>query len=97
MKQSEPIHTRLERLRRQAGYTAAEMARLIGAAESTYREWENGRGMKLPPFQKISEVLSISVTELIVGQPPELDTVVRELEKIEKNVGELKAKLSSWI
>ncbi len=97
MKQLEPIYERLERLRKQAGLSAAEMARLIDVPESTYREWENGRGMKLPPFQKISEVLSISVTELIIGQTPELDSVVRELESIEKNIRVLKAKLSSRI
>jgi len=97
VKQLEPIYERLERLRKQAGLSAAEMARLIDVPESTYREWENGRGMKLPPFQKISEVLSISVTELIIGQTPELDSVVRELESIEKNIRVLKAKLSSRI
>jgi DNA-binding transcriptional regulator YiaG len=46
----EPLNQRLERLRREKGLTAKAMAKLIGVAESTYREWEYGRGLKLPGF-----------------------------------------------
>ena len=76
MKQSktgaqEALNERLKRLREERGLTAKAMAGLIDVAESTYREWEYGRGLKLPPLQKISQVLTISVTELVTGQRPE--------------------------
>ncbi len=77
--------------------TAKAMARLIGVPESTYREWEHGRGMKLPPFQKISQVLAISVTELITGQRPPLSDAVKTIEAVEQKLGELKSYLSSLI
>lgn len=65
---NELFHKRLECLRRDRKLTAKAMTQSIDVAESTYREWEKGRGMKLPPFQKISQVLTISVTKLITGE-----------------------------
>lgn len=94
---TEPIHLRLARLRREKKLTAKAMARLIGVPESTYREWEYGRGMKLPPFDKISQVLAISVTELILGQRPELAAVTQALESVEQKLREIRSNLSSLI
>ncbi len=92
---SESVHQRLKKRREEAKLTAKEMAKLIGVPQSTYLDWENGRGMKLPPFQKISQVLAISVTELVTGERPELQFVSQELEKIELLVREIRAQLSS--
>src|ERR1700679_3386462 len=86
------LNQRLERLRRERGLTAKAMAKLVGVAESTYREWEYGRGLKLPPFQKFSQVLAISVTEIMTGQKPDWEELVEELEVIEKRINELKLK-----
>ena len=94
---NEPIHERLTRLRREKNLTAKAMARLIGVPESTYREWEYGRGMRLPPFQKISQVLAISVTELITGQRPMLASVTEALDAVEQKLREIRSNLSSLI
>ena len=93
----ESIHLRLSRLRREKKLTAKVMARLIGVPESTYREWEYGRGMRLPPFKKISQVLAISVTELITGQQPSQVAVTEALELVEQRLREIRSNLSSLI
>lgn len=94
---TELFHQRLEKIRREKKLTAKAMAELIDVPESTYREWEKGRGMKLPPFQKISQVLAISVTELVIGEKPEWQDVLERIKDIETNVAELRANLSSRI
>ena len=91
----ENLAARLRRLRLNKRITAAEMARLIGVAPTTYREWEKSRGLSLPPFQKISQVLAISVTELISGEKPNMQVHLESLEQIEKLLRELRLKLSA--
>ena len=97
MEHAESIAARMARLRRERKLTAKAVAIAIGAAESTYREWENGRGMKLPPFHKISQLFAISVTELITGEKPDLAEVTREIEKAEESLRELRLKLGTRI
>lgn len=93
----EPLNKRLERLRRAKGLTAKAMAKRIEVPESTYREWEYGRGLKLLPFKEISQVLAISVTELITGQQPDWQVHLNELEALETKVREIRLKLGSLI
>lgn len=69
----------------------------IGEAESTYRGWESDRDRKLPPCELLSQVLSISVTELIVGQKPELAEVLDALERIEEQTRQLRLTIGSRI
>lgn len=94
---NEPLNKRLERLRKAQGLTAKAMAQSIEVPESTYREWEYGRGLKLPPFQKISQVLAISVTELVTGHKPPLQEHLQELEHLESQCREVRLKLSSLL
>ncbi len=93
----EQLHQRLRRIRKAKGLTAKAVAGAIGEAESTYRGWESGRGRKLPPFEKLSQVLSISVTELVVGQQPALTDAIDTLTRIEEEVRKLRIKMSSRI
>jgi transcriptional regulator with XRE-family HTH domain len=93
----EALHERLARTRKAKGLTAKAVAQAIGEAESTYRGWESGRGRKLPPFEKLSEVLSISVTELVVGQPADLGEVLQTLTVIEGELRRLRLKIGSRI
>ena len=94
---TESIGKRLERIRKERNLTAKSVARMIDVPESTYREWEYGRGLKLPPCQKISQVLGISVSELITGEEPQWQNYLEELEVLERNVREIRLKLSSLI
>ena len=94
---NEGLHQRLERLRRRQGLSAKAMARLVGVPESTYREWEYGRGLKLPPFQEMRKVLAISVTELVTGDKPAFGELLRELEQIEVLIKASRLKIGSLI
>lgn len=95
--ESEPLNKRLERLRKNRGLTAKAMAQLIEVPESTYREWEYGRGLKLPPFQKISQVLAISVTELVTGQKPPWQEHLQDLANLERQCREVRLRLNSLL
>lgn len=94
---TENLHQRLKKLRENAKLTAKVMAQKIGVPQSTYLDWENGRGMRLPPFQKISQVLAISVTELVTGEKPKFHDLSVELGKIEGQVREIRAQLCAFI
>lgn len=93
--EKEKLHERLKKMRVAKGLTAKEMAKLIDVAESTYRDWENGKGIKLPPFQSISQVLAVSVTELVTGEIPSATKVMEDLNEVEKKIVELKAYVGS--
>lgn len=94
----EPIYIRLKRIRCDQNISVKKMAQLIGVPLSTYREWEKGRGIKsLPPFVKISQVLAISVTELMTGDTPNLKWVSDDLQAIEIQARNLKLKLNNFI
>lgn len=92
---SEEFSTRLKRLREKAGLSTHEMAKLIEVAQSTFSDWENGRGLRPVPYQKMSQVLAISVTELITGMKPNNREIIEELESIESKIREMKTKLNS--
>ncbi len=94
---TEKLHERLRKFRENEKLSAKEMAQKIGVPQSTYLDWENGRGMRIPPFQKISQVLAISVTELVTGEKPNLNDISVELEKVEEQMREIRAQLSSFI
>ncbi len=94
---NETLGKRLERLRKLKGITAKCMALSIGVPQSTYREWEYGRGLKIPPLKKISQVLAITVTELLTGEVPEVGTILTDLEKIEVELRQVRLKLSSLL
>ncbi len=94
---TENLHQRLKKFRENAKLTAKEMAQKIGVPQSTYLDWENGRGMRLPPFEKISQVLAISVTELVTGEKSKFHDLSVELGKIEVQVREIRAQLCSFI
>lgn len=95
MKMNEAFHRRLKRLRERANLSTHEMAKLIGVAQSTYSDWEHGRGLRPLPYQEMSQVLAISVTELITGMKPNNQHVIEELNGIEAKIREIKTKLSS--
>ena len=92
---SEPFHLRLKYLREKQNLTAVEMARRISVPQSTYSDWESGKGLKLPPFQEISRVLAISVTELLTGEKPDIASALEKIRKIEEDLREMRTNLGS--
>lgn len=78
------IAKRLKDLRLKAGKTAKDVARQIGVAESTYRDWENGRLIRGEPYQKIANVLQTSVFYLVTGEGRQSDKIYEDLLKAEE-------------
>jgi len=81
---------RLRALRTSRGLSISEVARAVGIAESTYRDWEYGRQIKGEPYEGLADVLNTSLSFLITGKSHE---AVLELEKIEVIAKGLKTKL----
>ncbi|HWU42467.1 MAG TPA: helix-turn-helix transcriptional regulator [Bdellovibrio sp.] len=93
----EPLNKRLKRLREARGMSVKELARAIEVPESTYREWEYGRGLRVPPFEKIASTLMISTTELLTGRSSDFQKLHEELENLEKELHRIRQNLSSII
>ena len=90
---NETFNQRLCRLRKEKGLAASEMARLIGVPPTTYRDWESGRRSKFPPFHKISQVLAISVTELVTGTQAQAFNHIEELRVVEEKLHQIRLNL----
>jgi transcriptional regulator with XRE-family HTH domain len=89
-----PLNERLKQMRLSRGYSVKEFAKAIEIPESTYREWEYGRGLRVPPFEKIAELLTISVTEVVTGLPSNLHDIERELANLAASLDGIRAQLS---
>lgn len=48
---------KLKEVRKQAGYTQADMARMVGVARTTYAEYEQGKIQ--PPVDKIQKIIEV--------------------------------------
>ena len=88
---------RLKRLRTAQALNIKESARRIGVAESTYREWENGRSILGEPYMRIAETFKVSLSELISGQRVEklneVELLERELQSLLSKIQFLKSRL----
>lgn len=87
---TERFDQRLKRLRTEKSLTAQAMAKKIEVPGSTYRDWENGKGLRIPPLEKISHVLAISVTELVTGRPGSKNDVISSIAIIEERLREIR-------
>ncbi len=92
---NEKFDQRLKRLRQEKGLTAQAMADKIGVPGSTYRDWESGKGLRIPPLEKIGQVLAISVTELITGEQKSKGEAIARAESIEQQLRELRMIIGS--
>lgn len=76
----------LRKRRLQLGKKPSEIAKKIGVAESTYRDWENGRKIQGEPYLKIAEALEINILDLFEVKRVHQEFVKNELLKIEESV-----------
>lgn len=65
---------RLQELRKERGYSAAALGKLVGASQSTVSTWElnEGRGMSIDSAIAVCRVLHCTLDEL-TGNPRTLD------------------------
>ena len=92
---TERFDQRLKRLRTEKGLTAQAMAKQIEVPASTYRDWENGKGLRIPPLEKISHVLAVSVTELVTGQQISKRDIANRLQLMEEDLREIRLAIGS--
>ena len=81
---------RLRELRNRRGFSVKEVAKRVGVAESTYRDWEYGRAIKGEPYVKLAGIFDVSLGELLTG---ESSKVQAELDQIEALVQAIRRKL----
>lgn len=92
----EAFNERLTRMRKAQGLTAKEVSDFIDVPASTYRDWENGKGLRIPPYQKISHLLNVSLAELITGETTNQGGVLDLLNELEGRVREIKFKVGTF-
>lgn len=84
---------RLRRYRLKRDLTASEVARGVGVAVSTYREWELGRQIKGEPYFALAKILQVSLSELMGGSESQVQRINSELEEIEKAIARIRVQL----
>lgn len=71
-----------------------EVAKKLGVATSTYREWEYGRSIRGKPYEKLASILGVTIYELLTGDRPDKVTALAMLERIEIHMGELRTEIA---
>jgi transcriptional regulator with XRE-family HTH domain len=87
---------RLRYYRNKKKLTVKEMAAAIEVPITTYREWENGRSVSGEPYEKIAEVLDISLLELITGESSNPNKILQQVDDIQERLVLLKKNLISY-
>lgn len=76
---------RVKELREKAGLTQEELAERMGVQRNTVWRWENNKAnLRAENIQRLSSALNVEATELM---PNEIDTVIRDMPKLESQKG----------
>lgn len=88
----------IQELRKEKKLTQKELADKIGVIDKTVSKWENGRGLPdVSILRKLSEVLDVSVNELLSAEKIPLQEKEIKVEENYYNVVDSKTKLQSDI
>ncbi len=78
----ETLGNRISRLRRIKGYTQEQFAEMIGVSAQAVSKWENDLSCPdITLLPRISELLGLSIDELLKGQTPPKAEVLPENER----------------
>jgi transcriptional regulator with XRE-family HTH domain len=80
------IASKMKNRRTQLNLKVRDVASQVGVAESTYRDWENGRKIQGEPYIKIARALNMSVLELLRIESPNTSDILLSLVEIEKHI-----------
>lgn len=58
------ISLKIKMRRLELGLSAKEVATRLNIAESTYRDWENGRKIQGEPYLELAKILDLPLTSL---------------------------------
>lgn len=90
----EPLGARLRRLRLANGLTIQQIAKHLGVATSTYREWEYGRSIRGEPYAMLADIFDSTIYEILTGEKFNAGKIQVELDQIEYHVKSLRKELS---
>lgn len=84
------VASKMKNRRAQLNLKAKDVALQIGVAESTYRDWENGRKIQGEPYIGIAKALDMSVLDLLKIESANTSEILMSLIEIEKHVKNLR-------
>jgi len=93
-KKNETLGERLKRYRTEKKLTVDEVARRIGVAPSTYREWEYGREIRGEPYLALAETFGTTLHGILVGSAAGPHETLQEIDEILLRLKKLKADLA---
>lgn len=80
------IAIRLRKLRNKSHFSQKDVAEKLGLSPSTYRDWEYGRKIVGEPYVKLAEIFSVSLTELMTGQPRLGSELIDRVDELDRQV-----------
>jgi transcriptional regulator with XRE-family HTH domain len=89
-----PINDRIRRQRMKLNKTVKSIAEELNVPVSTYRDWEYGRAIKIEYLVSLSQILQISVLELLTGESFDNHILLEQVLKLEEGIKQLRSILS---
>jgi len=81
----------LKARREELGVKVKDIATHVGVAESTYRDWENGRNIQGEPYVKLAEILDLPLGHLLGLKNRDLvQNLLLEVSVLERHLSNLK-------
>ncbi|MCK5074466.1 MAG: helix-turn-helix transcriptional regulator [Bacteriovoracaceae bacterium] len=88
---------RLQRFRKEKHYSIREVSNKLCVAESTYRDWEQGREIKGEPYVKMSHFFDISLYELMTGDTGKVKPILDKVNHVKIILNKIQTELGSLL
>ena len=83
---NESLPNRLKRLRVGKGLSIRDVALSLDVSPSTYRAWEYGVQIKGEPYVALAKIYHVGLSELLTGEPSQLESQLRLIEGAVKSI-----------
>ncbi len=85
------ISKKLKNRREELGVKVKDVAQYVGVAESTYRDWENGRSIQGEPYKELAEILNLSIGQLLgIDERDVIQSFLLEVTRLEKSISAIR-------
>lgn len=92
------ISEKIKKRRFELGLTAKDVAMQLNVAESTYRDWENGRKIQGEPYVQLSKILNLPLASLFgIEQSSEVIQLKMDIDQLSEQVNSIRSRLLSLI
>jgi transcriptional regulator with XRE-family HTH domain len=90
------ISLKIKNRRHELGLSAKEVVNRLGIAESTYRDWENGRKIQGEPYLELSKILDLPLAQLFgVESSQALVELMRDINTVSELVKNIRSRALS--